>query len=110
MLGPKFETTTTERDGVRVVAVSGEVDIKTAPEVQDAIESASDGPVAIDLNGVDFIDSTGLRLLVTARTRAEEAGTSLVLCAGDDSAVVRTMRLAGLLGDFEVVPSAADLG
>ena len=110
MLGPKFETATTEYEGFCVVDVTGEVDIKTAPEVEVSIASVSDRPLAIDLNRVDFIDSTGLRVLVTARARAAENGTRLVLCAAEDSAVIRTMRLAGLLGDFEVVPSKAELG
>lgn len=105
MLGPTFDTETTDHLGIPVVVVTGEVDIKTAPKMQEAIEGVASGSLIVDLNAVDFIDSSGLRTLVIARELVEGAGGTLTLCASEDSVVVRTMRLAGLSTDFHVVPS-----
>jgi anti-sigma B factor antagonist len=56
-----------ERDGYTVLAVRGEVDVYTAPRFRERlIELVSEGKhrIIIDLEGVDFLDSTGLGVLV----------------------------------------------
>jgi anti-sigma B factor antagonist len=106
VIGPAFEVETVERGRHRHVVVRGEIDIKTAPELESALADHADDPLVVDVSEVGFIDSTGLRVLVMARTRIEEDGGRMVLCAADDSPVVRTMRLAGLASDFDVVPDS----
>src|SRR3954447_8499420 len=52
------------------VAVRGDVDVATAPALEDALADAireSDGALAVDLSAVDFLDSSGLRVLLRAR-------------------------------------------
>jgi anti-sigma B factor antagonist len=87
-----FDVTTTTDDGVATVAIEGELDIATAP-VLDAtladVEQGANGTVLLDLADVRFIDSTGLRSLLSARRRAQENG--------------RRLRLANLAPDVERV-------
>lgn len=103
VIGPTFEIETVDSETHAHLVVRGEIDIKSAPELEDALADVDTEMVVIDLSDVSFIDSTGLRVLVMARTRIESDGRGLVVCASDDSAVVRTMRLAGLAADFRVV-------
>ena len=56
-----------ERDGFAVLSVRGEVDVYTAPRFRERlIELVSEGKhrIIVDLEGVDFLDSTGLGVLV----------------------------------------------
>jgi len=74
-------------DGTVVVNVSGEVDIGTAPDFEDALSRAVEdrlrSALVVDLTGVGFIDSTGLNALVRALERQRLAGSSLVLVSND---------------------------
>jgi anti-sigma B factor antagonist len=66
-----------------VVAVGGEVDPHTAPELEDALDkvTAGDGAtrVVVDLGAVSFLDSSGLRVLISAHQNLKSADRSLVL-------------------------------
>jgi anti-anti-sigma factor len=54
-----------ECDGVRVLAVSGELDLDTAPQLEERLEAGAPGAgLLIDLSGCEFIDSTGIGLIV----------------------------------------------
>lgn len=109
MIGPSFEIAIVGSETRAHLAVRGEIDIKTAPDLESALSETVGDPVIVDLSEVTFIDSTGLRVLVMERTRIESGGGSVVLCAPEGSAVLRTMRLAGLASDFRVVASADEL-
>ncbi|HVR33579.1 MAG TPA: STAS domain-containing protein [Acidimicrobiia bacterium] len=109
MIGPIFEVETVERGSRRQVVVRGEIDLKTAPELDEALDGLKADPLVVDMTDVTFIDSTGLRVLVMARSRVEGDGGRFVVCAADGSAVVRTMRLAGVASDFHVVASCDEL-
>jgi anti-sigma B factor antagonist len=109
VIGPTFKIEVFESDPRVRLAVHGEIDIMSAPELDDALSSTDSKTVVLDLSDVSFIDSSGLRVLVMARNRLDSQERSLVLCAGEDSAVVRTIRLAGLTADFEVVAKVDDL-
>ncbi len=72
----------TERDGYSVLSVRGEVDVYTAPKFRERlIELVSDGKhrIIVDLEGVDFLDSTGLGVLVGALKRVRANGGELAL-------------------------------
>jgi anti-sigma B factor antagonist len=62
-----FEITTTDR--YAVVAVTGEIDISSAPRMRETIESVVEGgppQLIVDLGGVEFMDSSGLNTLIAA--------------------------------------------
>lgn len=81
-----------------VVAVRGEVDLETASVLGDhaleALRSVSPHLV-LDLAGVGFMDSTGLKVLLTIRRRAELSGGSFAL-AGASRSVRKILSLTGL--------------
>ncbi len=100
--------------GDLVVAVHGELDVGGAAELRgvllEAIEEHPGRPLVVDLEGVDFIDSAGLGVLVGGLKRARDAGGDLQLVATGQS-VVRVLELTGLNRAFEIHPSrAAALG
>src|SRR3954454_20598740 len=66
---------------VPVVAVTGEVDVYSAPALRDGLTELLEAgtSVVVDLTDVGFLDSTGLGALVAARTTAAEHGASLPL-------------------------------
>lgn len=109
MIGPSLEIDEVDATPHRHLAVRGEIDIKTAPDLDAAIAESSQPTLLLDMAEVTFIDSTGLRVLAVARGRFADEGRELVVAAPDDSAVVRTMRLAGLANDFRVVGRPDDL-
>jgi anti-sigma B factor antagonist len=90
-----------------VLAVSGEIDIATVDDLGDAIDAViDDGAVEVwvDLTPAEFMDSTGLRLLVAAGDRLRALNRSLaVICP--PGAIRRTIELAGL---HEVLPVFRD--
>jgi anti-anti-sigma factor len=94
---PLSITSEAEDRGVRVV-LTGELDIAGAQEADEAVrqaESDGDGVLTIDLSGLTFMDSTGLRLLVAADRRAQEAGRTLRIVRGPDP-IQRVLELTGL--------------
>ena len=95
--GVDVSITTTTVDEVIVVAVAGEIDVHTAPSVDDALAAAAGPRVAIvaDLTTVEFIDSTGLSVLVRALARARDDEGSLAVVAPTER-VLKVLRLTGL--------------
>jgi anti-sigma B factor antagonist len=102
-LGVKVETTNTSV----VVALSGEIDLAVAGQLTERLENIEPppgGPLVIDLTGVDFIDSSGLRVLVLTNHRAQRDGFRLVLVRGPE-AVSRVLQLTRLDEQLEIVDS-----
>ena len=85
-----------ERDDVTVVTVNGEIDLDTSDEFGRALVSgATPGRVDVDLTGVSYIDSAGLRSLLTARTDLEEQGKRLRVVSAS-TIVTRLFEIAGV--------------
>jgi anti-anti-sigma factor len=84
------------------VAVHGELDLATAPALDDALRQASaeSSRVVLDLRGLSFIDSTGLRSVLQAHAHARADGHDLLVVRGSD-AVHRVFVIAGVA---ELVP------
>ena len=88
-----------------VLAISGELDLYTGPQLRDAVLAATDDGrdhIAVDLNGVTFIDSTGLGVLVACLKRVRERDGALTLIAPDTSPLIRLLSLTGLQ---EILPT-----
>jgi anti-sigma B factor antagonist len=99
-----LEISTTRDAEACVVKVTGEVDVYTSPQLKLSLLAAvSDAcPVVIvDLDGVGFIDSSGLGVLVGALRRAREADGDLRIVSGRDT-VVKIFRITGLDRVFPV--------
>lgn len=96
-------------DGV-CIAVTGELDIRTAPDLRTAaMQGAAERPgtVEIDLSGVSFMDSSGLGTLVSIKRDLEEAQSTLVL-SSVPSKVMRILQLTRMDSLFETLdPSDA---
>jgi anti-sigma B factor antagonist len=91
-----------------VVAVRGEVDLHTAPKVQDAIERAAHTEgvraVVVDVGGVAFMDSTALSALVRSKDSLQQQDISLRLAA-PSKAVERIFSVTGFEDFFEIFSS-----
>ncbi len=87
-----------ENDGSRIVAFAGELDLANAGTADSALESAlSDAgtPVVVDMRELEFIDSTGIALLVSTLGR-NEGGIRISFIPSDSPAVTRVLELTGL--------------
>ncbi|MHB1912513.1 MAG: STAS domain-containing protein [Acidimicrobiales bacterium] len=94
----------TERNGFAVLAVRGEVDVYTAPRLRERlVEMVSQGhrQVVVDLEGVDFLDSTGLGVLVGGlkRLRSHEGDLTLV-CT--QRRILKVFEITGLTKVFQL--------
>ena len=80
-----------------VIAVSGELDIHTAPDLTEVLQVAiaTGQPVIVDLTDVTFMDSSGLSVFVSALKRVRESLTSLVLVVSEPR-VMRVFSITGL--------------
>jgi len=93
-----LKITTEANDGNCIVAVEGEVDIHSAPQLERAITDAINAghpTVTVDLSLVGFIDSSGLGALITALRQSEAANSKLILLS-PQGAVERVLALTGL--------------
>jgi len=93
---PSFDVAVDRAGGRLLAAPSGELDLATAPLLIAALR-AHDGceRVVIDLRGLSFMDSSGLRLLVSEHARAQAEGYELQLVRGGPE-VARLLRLTRL--------------
>jgi anti-sigma B factor antagonist len=100
-LGPQLVLETTRIGDNDVIVVSGEIDLASAPRVELALEPFSGQPVVLDLRRVEFIDSAGLKVLLSQRSRIEESGGDLKLVVGH-GAVGRLLELTGVSEAFSI--------
>ena len=88
-----------ERDGaVHTVALSGELDLAGAPDVEQElkrVEATDASVIVLDLSRLTFIDSTGIRLVVSAEARSRADSNRLTLLRGP-AAVQRVFEIAGV--------------
>jgi anti-anti-sigma factor len=105
---PDAFTVRTEQHGdASVVVPTGELDLATAPALEEALGRAFDSGnarVVLDLRELEFIDSSGLRTLLTARRRSEDAGAVFSLVAGHRG-LERTLEIAGVHKVFAWTPA-----
>jgi anti-anti-sigma factor len=99
-----FEATAARLDdGVRVIAVRGELDLSTASDLEGPLDDAiasGDTSVLIDLSECEFIDSTGIALIVRAWQRLDRSaggeGSGRVVLCSDNNQVRRVLEITGL--------------
>jgi len=97
-----------EAEGTVHIVVSGEIDMDNAAKVEhqilDAISNQLTG-VTLDLGGLDYIDSAGLRVLFTLGTRLQTLQIAARILVATESPVRRMIDLSGLAG---VIPVSSD--
>lgn len=93
--------------GWTVVSVFGEVDVATAPELKERLTGLVNNgraKLVLDLSGVDFLDSTGLGMIVSALKRARTHGGDLrIVCT--ESRITRLFEITGLDKALTVLPT-----
>jgi anti-sigma B factor antagonist len=97
------ELSTRECDGQVVVVLRGELDVADAAQVAASLTAVagSGRNVIVDLEGLEFIDSSGLAALVRARRHARHGGFDLLL-AGPQQQVLRMLAITRLIDVFAV--------
>jgi anti-sigma B factor antagonist len=92
-----FDIAIDRQGSTLVIAPIGEIDMATVGLVRDAVERDHDGqaPVVLDLRGVEFMDTSGLRYVLELSERAAQDGFGLRLVRGG-STVQRVFEVAGL--------------
>jgi anti-sigma B factor antagonist len=93
-----------------VVAVTGEIDMTTAPELAKAIEVISNHTrnVIVDLGGVTFLDSSGLNALIRGQRGLSKRQVGLRVVAPADGIVRRVFEITQLTEALSVVESLDD--
>jgi anti-anti-sigma factor len=94
------------------VVLRGELDLSTVVKVQEElrrVEASAPPLVVLDLSALTFLDSTGLRCLITADERAREQGRRLVIVRGPDP-VQRVFSITRLEEHLEIVDDASAVG
>lgn len=92
-------TLESQRDGdTHVLALNGELDLVTTPRVEKElrlVEASDADAIVIDLSGIEFVDSTGIRLLIEAQQRSRwEPGRLAV--KRPPARVMRVLTIAGI--------------
>jgi anti-sigma B factor antagonist len=94
-----------------IIAVSGELDLASSPALQEELDRVSGSDtdlLIIDLRELDFMDSTGLSVLVRAHQRAEEQGRQLAMVKGPQQ-VQRLLSLTGVAERLTLVERPEEL-
>lgn len=87
-----------------IVAVDGELDMLSAPQLQPEVERSLDEGVrrlVFDLTGVRFLGSSGLKVLLDVRDLAASRGLGLHIAVGDNRHVIRPLEIVEL---YHVLP------
>lgn len=103
---PELSIRHEEVDGRLVVAVNGDLDLGTAPALESALAELApfERPVVIDLAGVEFIDSSGMRSLLAVNEMVLSAVGTAVTLAGGTPATKRLIELTGIDQVFRIEP------
>jgi anti-sigma B factor antagonist len=94
-----------------VVELHGELDLLGAPLLQRRIDEAgvdSRGILVLDLRGLQFVDSAGLRVILAANESAGQRGQELALTRGSDQ-VQRLLNVAGVDAHLRIIDSPDDI-
>lgn len=107
-----LQITRESRAGIRILTVSGRIAAASAPVLANALaqelRTGSEG-ILLDLAGVDYVSSAGLRALTDAAREAGERRVGLALC-GLSEPVRLAFDLAGMLDAFTIEPSREAAG
>ena len=110
---PNLEFETTRNGSVATVRPSGELDLSGAAVLEAELDRLAEDPelgaVVLDMRGLEFMDSSGLRLVVVSDMRAREAGRRFSLIRGDET-VHRVFEITRMSDRLDFVEAAEDAG
>src|SRR3954453_15606356 len=109
----EFSIAASDREGRALLTLRGELDLATAPELDELVNDRLDAgqDVVVDLRGLDFMHSSGIRVLVAAHARAARNDTRLfVVRPADGTAVAKIVEVSGLDGELHIVDDPAKAG
>lgn len=106
---PIYSMQVESRPDVVVVRLTGEIDVSVADDVRlELAQVVADGPsdartVEVDLTGLQFIDSSGIRVLLQTALESEPTGRLVMVVAASDP-VRRVLEIAGVTDILHVAP------
>jgi anti-sigma B factor antagonist len=110
---PNLEFETTRNATVAIVAPTGELDLSGAAILETELDRLTEQPdlgaVVLDLRGLEFMDSSGLRLVVMADMKAREAGRRFALIRGGDT-VHRVFEITRMSERLDFVDDPEEVG
>ena len=92
-----MEIKKTTEDAKTVIAVTGRVDTTTAPELEAGLRLAGSETLTLDLSGVPYMSSAGLRCLLAAQKKMMAGGGTMTV-VGIQPAVKEVLDITGLSG------------
>jgi anti-sigma B factor antagonist len=107
-----LDVSSEDRNGLVHVALAGELDLSTVAKVQEELRRVganAPATLVVDLSKLTFLDSTGLRCIVTADERARAEGRRIVIVRGPD-AVQRVFTITKLDDRLEMVDDVDSIG
>ena len=102
-----MQINTTIQDGVSVTKIAGRMDATTVTEFNDECQkllNSGSGRIIIDLEGLEYISSAGLRGILTMGKACKSAGTTLAFCSMQ-AMVADMFKLSGFTSILKVYPS-----
>jgi len=100
-----MEMTSLNKDGKMICCLSGEIDHHSAAGIRDSIDRliAHNRPdvLVLDLAGIDFMDSSGLGLVLGRYRKMKESGGDMFLCNTDE----RTLKILKMAGVDKIIKS-----
>src|SRR3954451_4901369 len=111
MTGEPIAVHESDADGVRLLEVFGELDLATAPRLCSALDAARTHRVrrvVVDLTGVDFCDSTGLRALIGASKELRVSGGRLAIACLPGGAGSSLFDIVGARESLRVCDTQAE--
>jgi anti-sigma B factor antagonist len=96
-----MKITTSQKDQITIIDVEGEVDTNTAPELQDKLVPMvqPNSKILLDMKGVTYMSSAGLRFVLTLYRRANAQGARIVLATVSPE-IQETMEMVGFMKFF----------
>jgi anti-anti-sigma factor len=101
-----LDQSTSEQQGVTVVALAGQLDSRTAPDFEKALLKLVAGgkrEILLDLAQLEYVASAGLRIFVMVGKRLQADGGRLALCALNES-VLKVLEISGFVPLFPIRP------
>lgn len=104
-IAPEFQLTVRPDGDHAVVSLVGELDLMSAGAVEHEVIGLLErglAHVVVDLRGLSFMDSTGIRALLACHERAQQKNAGLAVILGDDR-TRRPLDICGVLGRLHVI-------